>query len=417
MPFGGDLERFNAEELAAVGFDDAEAAEFIRTYQKMLALRDMERILSNIEATSKLNEAQLARLRYRISSLRAELGGDEKLKRVWQEIQAAQLRHATPTTRIVGGTVIKRVDMPGGIFFGRVLPSTWEQHEFQAAIQVKQLKRFVGVARVARASGWAAVATELFNFVRKFEVLGQNVTKVSRDLALRRQVLRNVKTSLNQALRSEHFGPQGLKSNATVDTSSFDKALREYMKYTRKDLAKVVNQKSYWIARNAVYMTKRMTAAAIRNELDSPSRINPQLTVAEALIVNSERKKGNRLTDAELNAAVKRLRAARARSAGYLRSGWLQSVKAMSPHAEKKTPTFIENQARAELGGALAAVPNNQMKYRSSIWTNVKSPNNKTNAVLQEGIRLAMAREAQSMMTYVNRKLQQGADKFNRGVF
>lgn len=213
----------------------------------------------------------------------------------------------------------------------------------------------------------------------------------------------------------------GLKPNINVDTRKFDEAIREYVKYSRKDLTTIVNQKLYWVCINAIGETFKADKQTITNDLDKESNTMPGLTVAEAMAVVNARKKNLRLTKSELKRDANKIKQRRKRAVGFLRSGWIPAIKRVAPYAEVKTAAKRASREDSRLrgkekGGAAPALKAaNADVVMASAWNDIIADNNpRAQQYMQVGLQRAMDREAASMMQYVQNKIQKNNDRFNR---
>jgi len=212
----------------------------------------------------------------------------------------------------------------------------------------------------------------------------------------------------------------GLKPNISVDTSRFDAAMREYIRYSRKDLTTIVNQKLYWVCINAISNTYKADKSMIDAGLDSPSNKFNGLSIAETLAVLKARKEGRRLTKTELTREANKIKRQRRRAIGFLRSGWIPAIRIMAPHAEVKSAVGRSERMSKKIigqekGTALPALKSmNSDVVVASAFNNIIADNNpKAQQYMQVGLQIALNKEAASMMQYVNRKIQKNNNRFN----
>lgn len=200
-----------------------------------------------------------------------------------------------------------------------------------------------------------------------------------------------------------------------VDTREFDKAMKEYMKYTKRTIVESINQHAYYIARNATLTTKAATKEEIRKDMEAASRKYPNISVA-AILTNMERKRkglkglyGDRLTNA-IEAFIKR----RERARNFLRSGWIPAIKRLEKSVPKKGGTAIPpntKRRRAMYGGATPAISTFSRKVIASIWNSSvgKKTTEKAIHYLETGMDKAIAMEIKSMMSYIQKKMDEAA--------
>lgn len=214
---------------------------------------------------------------------------------------------------------------------------------------------------------------------------------------------------------------------ATLDTRQFDKTLKEYMQFTKRSVAEVANAKCWFIARNATNTTKAVDRSKIDAELDAPSRINPEAPLAAILVNKQLRGKGMKgVSGSQMQAAIKKLKAARKRSINFLRSGWLPAVRILEYHLKKGDIQFSKRYAPKlnrqtkqfgrEKGAAIYARPERERTFaeiENAVYGG-KKPSPRVHDLIVEGLQKAITQEVASMKTYIERKLNPEINKFNR---
>lgn len=203
-----------------------------------------------------------------------------------------------------------------------------------------------------------------------------------------------------------------------VDTSNYDRALKDYMNNTRKSVTEVVNQKAYWIAINAIKETYKANKSDIKSELEKPSDKMPGLTVAEAMVVYRNNKANKRkMTRGEIRKEARALINKRTRAIGFLKSGWIPAVKVLAPHVKRRLSVGNQaNQKGKDKGGAKpASRASFTTNVVATIWNSIEADNNpRARNYMQVGLQRALDTEARSMLAYVEEKMRKNAEKFNR---
>lgn len=203
-----------------------------------------------------------------------------------------------------------------------------------------------------------------------------------------------------------------------VDTSNYDKALKEYIKATRRDASEIVNQKAYWIGIGAIKETYKANRTAIKNDLEKPADKMHGLTVAEAIIVTRRHKNHEKpLTRGELRKEARQLINKRIRAIGFLKSGWIPGVKRLAPLVSKRISVGMQkpNRAKDKGGASPASRTTFTNRYVASIWNDIIADNNpRAQAYMRMGLQKSLDAEARSMMSYVEAKMRKNAEKFNR---
>ncbi len=124
-----------------------------------------------------------------------------------------------------------------------------------------------------------------------------------------------------------------------INRVEFDRALTKYAALTKRTPAEIVNRKTYFIARRAIWNTRKADPAEIRqlrerrvigtgtkNGRQRTFR-DPLATTRAALILQSALRKAGKpmLTKAQLPAAVRAFIARRLRSVAFLKSGFIRA--------------------------------------------------------------------------------------------
>lgn len=206
-----------------------------------------------------------------------------------------------------------------------------------------------------------------------------------------------------------------------VDTSGFNKAFSEYVKFNKRSMSEIVNTKALFIARGAVALTGASSKEQISDDLLKGSKVMPSAPVA-AIIINTNRGKagqpglnGQRMAT-EVNKFVRMKQATR----NFLRSGWIPAIKKLNPFVTSKKgapkmPSGVRSKGK-DKGGAITAPREGTWNATATIW-NAVFGNNKTKGkatqLIQEGLQKSVDKETASMNQYVSNKLEEGITKFN----
>lgn len=207
-----------------------------------------------------------------------------------------------------------------------------------------------------------------------------------------------------------------------VDTSKFDRAMAEYMKYTSRSLVDAVNSHAYYAARSATQTTHAADANKIKEDLQIASKKYPGAPLAAILVNRDLGKKGKRgLYGEKMAKAVEKFIKVRVAHRNFLRSGWIPAIKLLAGLVPQKTkaakiPAGTDKKGRT-FGGAKPA------RYSSSIsnWNTIatvwnsavgKDADAKSIRYLEEGAQEAINREVESMRQYIQRKQEEAAHKF-----
>jgi hypothetical protein len=216
--------------------------------------------------------------------------------------------------------------------------------------------------------------------------------------------------------------------NVTVDTRAFDAALKKYMEFNKKAIPEIINTKAYFVARNAVTATETTDAAKIEQQLRATA--NSHSAPLGAILVNlRQRSKGLQgLNGSKMATAVNKLIRARKRTVNFLRAGWIPAIQKVGLFLPKK-PAAVSKKVKtfgAPQGGASGANPTRNWRCFAEIWNDVtggdkddgtQSNGNPTKvaSIIEAGLQKAIDKETRSMQAYVEKKLNEGIDRFNKG--
>lgn len=227
-----------------------------------------------------------------------------------------------------------------------------------------------------------------------------------------------------------------------VNLAEFNAALKRYLDHTSKDLAYVLNQKAFFIARGATRNIRRANYSKIAKQLGVKLRrvrkgkragsltmgsnatlianrkyhSEGEMSLAEAIILKRRKDKGLPfLPVAERQDAALRMIGARARSIGFLAAGFLGSIKAFASALNKPffagrgESAFAKN-AIDKLGYGIIARPG--FRPRAFIVNRANAKHDHKEALIRYGVpavQEAINKESASMIQYVEKKLKESA--------
>jgi hypothetical protein len=235
------------------------------------------------------------------------------------------------------------------------------------------------------------------------------------------------------------------------DQRLFDTSLKEYMKVSARTFAEIINTKGYYVARKALWFTRKAEPGAIRGSLGSLSRSTIKgphgrrktvtrlnlagyspgqknmLAPLAVLIVQARARnaghpspwagKSREAGEAAMTAAIRNLIVARIRSISFLKSGWLPAIKEFAPLVKDKAglPPASARQVGKPKGKGIPASAG--FICRASIENfarTIKDP--RFSALTRHGapaLQRAFDDEAASMWEYVKGKMEPDATAFN----
>lgn len=196
--------------------------------------------------------------------------------------------------------------------------------------------------------------------------------------------------------------------NVQVDMVEFQKAFRDYMKFTRKTAAQVINTKMVYIISGAIKSTKKASAQGIRAHLNAGS---PPLK--ENIVAKKAFEHGEFISQTEIKKRAKRLLGASIRSIGFVLSGWLAPLRKMLPYSDRKS--IIAPRQRGKDKGGCKPAPLTSGNYATSeAWNSVigNPPSARIPGIKLEGVSKAFQKEIASMVSYCEKKWQQGGKQY-----
>jgi len=217
------------------------------------------------------------------------------------------------------------------------------------------------------------------------------------------------------------------------DSSEFDRTLRRYREFSKKDPAEICNTKAFFIARGATRLTPKADRAKIAAELGElvkmgKKRVISHLTRADsaavplvALIINKQRGKGKGLYGAEMAEAMRKFIGRRMSSIAFLKSGWLPAIKALAALVpNKRGAPSLDRSAKVhgvEKGSAKPAREGG-WKAVAQIVNSAGANQNNRGALITYGapaLQQAVEDETRSMLAYMEKKMKETADKAGVG--
>jgi len=216
------------------------------------------------------------------------------------------------------------------------------------------------------------------------------------------------------------------------DQTKFNDVLKEYLKWTKKSLAEVLNQKAYFIARKALWFTRKANAADIKSDLRRIGLSNARTTKSGrtvqtegprgALIINRKRgrlgEKG--LYGSEMREAFDFLLYSRLRSIAFLKSGWIPAIRILDSFVKDKSGAAPSDRDAkvygAEKGAAYPATDGGEQIIARVLNSAAGKTASSYKALDKWGgaaLELAFHDEAGSMQDHIERKMNQDAARAN----
>ena len=216
------------------------------------------------------------------------------------------------------------------------------------------------------------------------------------------------------------------------DRDNFDSVFKEYQKWSKRQPADTVNAKLYFISRQAVNLTRKASADAIRAAMAAPSKYYKGLTTAEALALVQRRKtkkglpKNRETLKRQLPVWAARVLGNKINRIGFLASGWLPAIKGLDLANRRGDIAFVRRfapkidskvkQYGKQKGGVTPARV--ETVARGVIWNDVGNATAQASPRVrrfkEEGLDAGAVAELRSMVVYINRKWGEQFDKMRR---
>lgn len=226
------------------------------------------------------------------------------------------------------------------------------------------------------------------------------------------------------------------------DDRKFNKVFGRLLAWTSRDIVTEVNTTAYYIARKAVWFTQkaskeqvksalvRITPVIVRTKKGGIMARNKRSLVSAreidaplaAVIINARRGRAGLpgLHGSKMRDAVRSLIAARAKSIAYIKSGWLASIRALAQLAAGKggLPPMDSN------ANQVGKVKGYATPAKEGSWTPAakivneayarRDPKDAFAKVGGRGLQMAIDDETASKERYIEKKMKERAEEFNR---
>ena len=199
-----------------------------------------------------------------------------------------------------------------------------------------------------------------------------------------------------------------------VDDAMFLRTLEKYKKWSGKNLPEICNTKSYWIARNTMQFTRKADAA----EIDKFAKYWPRSgrTIIKIYKLNpgpGDLTKKGKWKQSYKRKYMNKLSKYRKRSIGYLRSGWVETLKKTGGWAKQRKSFKGVRQKGLKKGFCKPAAKNHwtiDCTFGSTVgWKPRQAEATKKYA--QPAFRKAFKKEAIGMARYIIRKMAEAKRK------
>jgi hypothetical protein len=220
-----------------------------------------------------------------------------------------------------------------------------------------------------------------------------------------------------------------MKATFTIDQSQFQSGLKEYVKWSKRSLPEIINQKAKSIAIFAYQLTHRADRGELMNELSL--RVAGQKTnkktgktrnvydlddrrrIAGIMYVRAKAAGKALNTYQEYKAGALKYSANRLTAIGTLAAGWIGAIRKLAA-ATQSGVGDVQWKRHKGIGTAKPAVngwnPTTEFAYNLQ---ERKPGGFQIDPRCQDALQAAFDREASSMMDYVAKKMQEGADRVN----
>lgn len=211
--------------------------------------------------------------------------------------------------------------------------------------------------------------------------------------------------------------------SVTVDLKQFNRTLNDYMAKTPKTLEEVINKKMYFVLKGAWERTPKVDRSTIEKDLNiigykvrrnrktgkmSRGRMISGHASLLYLLVNARRGKSGRkgLYGRQMDAAARKLAAARFRAAGTARRGWLKPMLAFASRSKETVPGQALGKLPAGAGSAKIAQPG-WNPVAEATYAVAIDKGKQIDPRVETALAASFAAEEASMRAYIEQKIQE----------
>ena len=227
-----------------------------------------------------------------------------------------------------------------------------------------------------------------------------------------------------------------MQPTLTCNKKQFDGTLVEYMKWSRKQPAEIINAKLFFIALQATQTTQKANPNDIRSELNQPARKFPDKTIGEIIVMGDLTRRGKMYKKAKtlakhLATKVEKLIKRRINAIGFLATGWFPAVRKLQEAVKRGDINFSRRYAPKKAQGVkffgndkgdVTPARPNDTNARGTIYNYIgqiigkgkKGISSHLKQILQEGLDKAVQAEVSSMISYIRNKMNAQHDKMRR---
>lgn len=200
-----------------------------------------------------------------------------------------------------------------------------------------------------------------------------------------------------------------------VDTKEFDKKLKEYMNYSSRTFAEAVNQHAFYIARNAVNVTKAVSKDEIANELNAPSKKSSRAPLGAILANKRLKAKGESgKSGAAMAAELGRFIRYRQKTRNFIRAGWMPAIQELARVVRNRGGKSLQGtKARGTRKGGSTAAIQRLVNFSPTawIWNSVHKLRSEGFKEMEIGAVKAIKEETISMQKYIENKMAEASKK------
>ncbi len=190
-----------------------------------------------------------------------------------------------------------------------------------------------------------------------------------------------------------------IKMDMSVDTSQFDAAMKEYVKFSKRDAKTIVNQKSFSIALGAYKYTYKVSKESLKQLLEAPANAGHGLRKADVYAITIARKKG-KVIPKNIEVLGNKLIRFRASRVGSLPRTWLLAMNQLGAAIGKSA-----RKGKA-VGTGYGKPETTDTDLATAVLASItKYTDGKVDKYLNAGFQQAFNEEAASMRMYVQKKV------------
>ncbi len=198
-----------------------------------------------------------------------------------------------------------------------------------------------------------------------------------------------------------------IKFDLKIDTTEFDRDMREYVKVSKRDNKEIVNQKAFSISLGAYGKTYAVEKAVLKSLLEQSANVGKGLRIGDILAIQAARAKGKKIPK-NITALGNKFIRRRVSHVKSIKRSWLPAIRGMAVAVKKNSPNGLA------FGDGYGNPETHDTDLAAAVIASVvEITDGKVNDYLQKALQEAFNKEAASMRAYVQKKIDARNKRFS----